>query len=112
MTKHQVILDGQTILDGFTKIRAWVSKPEPNISFGHRFPDWSSHSLEAMEDDGIDFMDLLRVLRTGSVTEAQRVDDEVRYVVQGSNLDGERFTLVVVLIDEFEEIELVTAWAG
>ena len=112
MTKHQVILDGTAILAALAKIRAWANKLEPNISFGHRHPDWSSHSLEAMEDDGIQFMDLLWVLRHGSVIEAQLVDGEVRYVVRGSNLDGERFTLVVVLIEEFEEIELVTAWAG
>jgi hypothetical protein len=106
MTRHQEVPNYEA------KIKAWSRKPDPNITYGHRYPDGSSHSLNAMADDDIDFMDLLNALRRGRVSEVQVVDEEVRYVVQGADFQNRELNFVVVLIEENEEIELITAWAN
>ena len=93
-----------------SKIRSWARKPNPNISFGYRFPDGSTHSLDAMDDDDISFPDMLRVLRSGKVTDLRLENGEWRHTVEGRDASDRDLVFVVVLYDEMEEIEIVTAW--
>jgi hypothetical protein len=105
MTRHQPYIDSAT------KIRKWARKSNPHISFGARLPDYTTHSLNEMEKDEIDFDDLVDTLRTPTVTVIKDVNGELRHQVEGKNIDGREFVFVVNLFDEREEIEIVTAWA-
>jgi hypothetical protein len=105
MTKHQAYVDEAST------IRRWARKPNPNISFGYRLPDGSTHSLQEMDKDDIDFADLLYVLRGCKVTELRLENGEWRHRAEGKNIDGRELVFVVVLNEEIEEIEVVTAWA-
>lgn len=101
----------QAYADSAVKIRKWARKQNPNITFGYRLPDYSTHSLNEMDKDDIDLDDLLYTLRTGSVTSIADVDGELRHQVEGKNIDARELVFVVNLFDEREEIEIVTAWA-
>ena len=101
----------QACVDSAAKIRKWARKQNPNITFGYRLPDYSTHSLSEMDKDDIDFEDLLYTLKTGFVTSITDVHGELRHRVEGKNIDGRELVFVVNLFDEREEIEIVTAWA-
>lgn len=101
----------QEHVDAATKIRKWSRRGNPNITFGIRYPDGTTHSLRAMADDDIDFADLLRVLRSCRVTDLRLENGEWRHRAEGRDIDGRELVLVVVLDDLTEEIEIVTAWA-
>lgn len=105
------LIKRQAYADGAAKVRKWARKQNPNISFGYRLPDHSTHSLTEMDKDDIDFDDLLHTLRTGDVTSITDVEGELRHQVEGKNIDGRELVFVVNLFDEREEIEIVTAWA-
>ena len=101
----------QQYVDEARKIREWSRKSNPNISFGVRYPDGTTHSLRAMADDDIDFDDLLRVLRSCKVTDLRLEKGEWRQNAEGKDKDGRELVFVVVLDEVNEEIEIVTAWA-
>ena len=101
----------QVFPDEIAKIRRWARKANPNITFGYRLPDGSTHSLREMDNDDIGFVDLLRVLRNAIVTEARFTNNEMRYQVEGSDSDARELVFIVTLSDPEEEIEVVTAWA-
>lgn len=105
------MMQHQQYVDEASKIRKWSGKPNPNITFGVRYPDGTTHSLRAMADDNINFEDLLRVLRSCRVTESRLANGEWRWNAEGRDKDGRALVFVVVLTDENEEIEIVTAWA-
>lgn len=105
MTQHQPYFDEAA------KIRNWARKPNPNISFGYRLADGSTHSLDEMANDDIDFSDLLFVLRGCRVTDLRLEKGEWRHKAEGKNRDGREMVFIVVLFDESEELEIVTAWA-
>jgi hypothetical protein len=98
-------------VDEASKIRRWARKANPNISYGFRYPDGTTHSLQEMAKDDIDFDDMLRVLRGGKVTDLRLENGEWRHNVEGKDFDGRELVFVVVLCEESEEIEVVTAWA-
>jgi hypothetical protein len=97
--------------DVATKIRKWSRKQNPNISFGVRYPDGTTHSLRAMADDEIDFDDLLNVLKSCRVTDLRLEGGEWRHNAEGKDKRGRELVFVVILIEESEELEIVTAWA-
>jgi len=105
------MISRQVYVDSAAKIRKWARKPNPYITFGARLPDYSTHSLTEMDKDDIDFDDLLDTLRAPTVTAINDVDGESRHQVEGKNVDGREFVFIVNLLDEREEIEIVTAWA-
>lgn len=105
MTKHQ------SFPDEAAKIRRWTRKPNPNITFGYRYQDGTTHSLQEMDADDIDFNDLLFVLKNCTVTDLRLEKGECRYQAEGRNIDGKALVFIVNLYDENEEIEIVTAWA-
>lgn len=106
MTQRQ-----DTVVDIAAKIRRWSRKPSPNITFGFRNAGGATHSLQEMAKDDIDFNDLLCVLRGCKVSEVRLENGEWRNRAEGRDKDGRPLVFIVVLSDENEEIEIVTAWA-
>jgi len=101
----------QAYPDVAAKIRRWAQKPNPNITYGYRLRGGGTHSLEEMAKDGIDFNDMLRVLRTCRITDLRQERGEWRHKAEGRDKDGRDLVFIVNLSDEIEEIEIVTAWA-
>src|SRR5262245_35833821 len=97
--------------DVASKIRRWAGKPEPNITFGFHRQDGGTHSLDEMANDGIEFSDMLTALRGCRVTDLGFENGEWRYRAEGRDRDGRALVFIVNVIDEEEEIEIVTAWA-
>ena len=107
MTKLQVF-DAITAL-----IQRMAADRDTIWSFGaHIRSDGGTHATDAMKDDGIDFPDLLYVLRNGVVVRSEVVEkyDELRYRVVGRNVDGVRMTFIVTIRESTNTIEVVTAW--
>jgi hypothetical protein len=101
----------QAYADEAARIRKWSRKSSPNISFGVRYADGGTHSLREMANDNIDFDDMLRVLRGCRVTDARLEKGEWRHQAEGRDKDGRSLVFIVMLCEESEEIEIVTAWA-
>lgn len=95
-------------------IQELAASSDTNWSFGsHVRPDGGTHALDEMQADGIEFADMLYVLKRCNVvkTEFVRKYNEYRFRAIGSNVDGVRMTFIVTLWESTKTIEIVTAWA-
>jgi len=75
--------------------------------------DGSTHARDEMKADGIDFADLVYVLKHCNVIRSQYLPKygETRYRAVGKNVDGIRMTFIVTLRGA-KNIEIVTAWVN
>jgi len=105
------MIQRQEHVDIAAKIRRWTRKASPNITFGFRFGNGSTHSMREMDNDSIDFDDMLHTLRGCRVTDLRLEIGERRHRAEGRDKDGRELVFIVVLHEENEEIEIVTAWA-
>ncbi len=94
-------------------ISGLAADPETCWSFGSDVrPDGSTHALEEMRNDGIEFSDVVYVLKKCRVVRSQNVAKfkEVRHRVVGRNVDGIKMVFIVTLRER--AIEIVTAWVA
>ena len=75
--------------------------------------DGGTHARDEMKADGIEFADLIYVLRRCTVVRSEYVAKygENRYRAVGRNVDGIEMTFIVTIREQKNNIEVVTAWA-
>ena len=64
---------------------------------------------ESMSDHNADFLDILNVLNWGQVTHDPDENYDMKFKVNGSDLEGEPLTAVVALLDK-NSLLVITLW--
>jgi len=77
---------------------------------GYRGVALSRHCREeSMLDHNVDFHDILNVLNWGQVTHDPNENCDMKFKVDGVDLEGEPLTAIIVLLDEISLV-VITLW--
>ncbi|MEX2632129.1 MAG: DUF4258 domain-containing protein [Tistlia sp.] len=72
---------------------------------------YRKHAQEEMRNDHISKLDVLYVLRRGSVVRVEQSLGDETWNVRGSDGDGRRLEIVVVAYEDRVRVKVITAWA-
>jgi hypothetical protein len=77
---------------------------------GERGVALSRHCREdSIPDHNVDFLDILNVLNWGQVTHDPDENCDMKFKVDGVDLEGEPLTVIIVLLDE-NSLLVITLW--
>ena len=71
---------------------------------------WRKHALTEMRKAGISRLDIIRICQKGAVIKCEMNMGEETCNVEGSDLDGRRIVVVVVVYKDAIKIKVITAW--
>ena len=98
-------------LDVASRLRDLARDDETTWSFGsHIGLNGLTHAEEEMAADGIDFADLVHVIRSCKVTDGELCVDEWRYKAEGKSTDSVPMVFIVTFSEEERRIEVITGW--